>query len=124
MPVVPVVAVAPVVPAVPVVPVAAVVAVIPVVPRVAVVPVVPVVAVVPVVHVVAAVAVDLVAIYCALIKSVLEFAFPVWAALPDYFDYVKDGVQKRALCIILPGLSYCEALIASGLDTPFLAPER
>ena len=42
-------------------------------------------------------AVDLIAIYCALVRSILEYGSPVWAALPEYF--------------------YREALVASGLQT-------
>ena len=44
---------------------------------------------------------DLVSIYCALIRSVLEYAAPVWAALPLYLDnLIESTVQRKALRII------------------------
>ena len=60
---------------------------------------------------------DLIAIYFALIRSVLEYASPVVAALSDYLDGVIEGVQNRALRILLSDPSYRKALIASGLGT-------
>ena len=53
---------------------------------------------------------DLVKIFCALIRSILEYASPVWAALPEYLDNVIESVQRKALCIMLPDLRYGEAL--------------
>ena len=41
----------------------------------------------------------------------------VWAALPEYLSDVVEGVQRKALRIVFPGLSYSEALVASGLQT-------
>ena len=46
---------------------------------------------------------DLVSIYCALIRSVLEYAAPVWAALPLYFDNLIESVQRKDLRIFFPG---------------------
>ena len=43
---------------------------------------------------------DLVSIYCALIRSVLEYAAPVWAALPLYLDNLIESVQRKALRIM------------------------
>ena len=61
-------------------------------------------------------AVDLIAIYCAHVRF-LEYGSPVWAALPEYLSDVVEGVQRKALRIVFPGLSYSEALVASGLQT-------
>ena len=49
--------------------------------------------------------------FCALIRSVLEYASPVWAALPEYLDNVIESVQRKALRIMLPDLSYAEPLL-------------
>ena len=54
---------------------------------------------------------DLYAIYAALIRSILEYCCPVWHhALPLYLSEKLERVQKRALRIIHPGLSYRETL--------------
>ncbi|CAB4019420.1 Hypothetical predicted protein [Paramuricea clavata] len=60
---------------------------------------------------------DLITIYCSVIRSVLEYASPVWAALPDYLSSHLESVQKRALKIIFPDISYYEALQSSKIKT-------
>ena len=60
---------------------------------------------------------DLITIYCSVIRSILEYASPVWADLPDYLCSHLESVQKRALKIIFPGLPYCKALKTSKLKT-------
>lgn len=55
--------------------------------------------------------------YCSLIRSVLEYASLVWAGLPDYLSDLIESVQREALRIILPNLSYDQALVRSGLQT-------
>ena len=60
---------------------------------------------------------DLITIYCSVIRSILEYASPAWADLPDYLCSHLESVQKRALKIIFPGLPYCEALKTSKLKT-------
>jgi len=60
---------------------------------------------------------DLVSIYCALIRSVLEYAAPVWAALPLCLDNLIESVQRKALSIIFPAVDYNSALCQSGLKT-------
>ena len=55
--------------------------------------------------------VDIVHIYCALIRSILEYASAVFAGLPKYLACYLENVQKRVLSIIWPGIS-CE----TGLD--------
>ena len=54
---------------------------------------------------------DLIAIYYALIRPILEYCFPVWrCGLPKHLSEQIENVQKRLLRIILPGRSYCDAL--------------
>ena len=60
---------------------------------------------------------DLITVYCSLIRSVIEYASAVFANLPKYLSNALEGVQKRALRIILPNLHYDEALILSGLPS-------
>ena len=57
---------------------------------------------------------QLVQVYCSIVRSVLEYACPVWAALPKYLDDVIESVQKRALRIVLPNCHYDDALIQFG----------
>ena len=59
----------------------------------------------------------MVRVYCSLIRSVLEYAVPVWAALPECLNELLDSVQKKALKIIFPGHNYISALHISGLDS-------
>ena len=58
---------------------------------------------------------QLVQVYCSIVRSVLEHACPVWAALPKYLDDVIESVQKRALRIVWPNCHYGDALIQSGI---------
>ena len=60
---------------------------------------------------------ELVLVYSSLICSVLEYASPVWANLPEYLSLLIEGVQKKALEIIFPGLPYRDALVHCGLRT-------
>ena len=54
---------------------------------------------------------DLITIYTALIRSLLEYCSVVWHhALPSYLSQELERIQKRALKIIVPALSYSEAL--------------
>ena len=54
-------------------------------------------------------------VYRSIVRSVLEYACPVWAALPKYLGDVIESVQKRALRIVLPNCHYDDALIQSGI---------
>ena len=57
---------------------------------------------------------DLLTIYIALIRSVLEYCCPVWHTnLPSYLSEQIERLQKRVLRIIFPSLSYREALSAA-----------
>ena len=58
---------------------------------------------------------QLVQVYCCIVRSVLEYACPVWAALPKYLHDAIESVQKRALRIVLPNCHYDDALIQSGI---------
>ena len=60
---------------------------------------------------------QLVTVYCSLIRPILEYAAPVWSAIPDCLKAKVEIVQKRAFKIIDPGLSYEESLQKSGLQT-------
>jgi hypothetical protein len=53
---------------------------------------------------------NIVHIYCSVIRSQLEYASPVWSALPKTLSDLIESVQKRALKIAYPTLSYDEAL--------------
>ena len=53
---------------------------------------------------------DLITIYYALIRSMLEYCCTVWhCGLPLYLSEQVEKIKKRALRIILPGRSYGEA---------------
>ena len=53
---------------------------------------------------------DLVAHYCACIRSSLDYACPVFhCALPEYLQAELEGVRKRTLLCIFPGISYKDA---------------
>ena len=56
-------------------------------------------------------------VYCSLVRSVLEHVSPVWAGLPHHLSDLIESVQREALRIILPNLSYDQALVRSGLQT-------
>ena len=57
-------------------------------------------------------------IYTALIRSLLEHCCVVWHhALPSYLSQELERIQKRTLKIIVPALSYSDALQALNLRT-------
>jgi len=62
---------------------------------------------------------DIVHIYCALIRSILEYAPAVFADLPKYLACYLENVQKRVLSnpIIWPGILYETALDKAALST-------
>ena len=60
---------------------------------------------------------DIVIVYCSLIRSILEYACPVWhSGLTLAQSNDIERVQMRCLRIIYPELSYCDALFISGLE--------
>ena len=61
---------------------------------------------------------DLKTVYCSFIRPVLEYACPVWhTSLPKFLTDELEHIQKRALKIIVPHLSYSESLIDLKLPT-------
>ena len=60
---------------------------------------------------------DSVIIYCSIIRSVLEYACPVWhPGLTVKQSDEIERVQRRCLKLIFPASTYDEALIKSGLE--------
>jgi len=60
---------------------------------------------------------DLLAVYCSLIRSILEYASIVYANLPQYLSNALENIEKSALGIILPSMSYSQALHLIGLPS-------
>ena len=60
---------------------------------------------------------DRVIAYCSLVRSILEYACVVFAALQRYLSDSLEIIQKGALAIIFPGSSYSEALNLAGIST-------
>ena len=58
---------------------------------------------------------QLILVYCSIIRSVLEYTSPTWAGLTRHLSDHIESVQKRALKIIFPSLSYEDAHKKSGL---------
>ena len=56
-------------------------------------------------------------VYCSLVRSVVEYASPVWAALPIYLQDMLEAVQKKALYIIFGKMEYKEAMETAGLQS-------
>ena len=61
---------------------------------------------------------ELILFYVTCIRSILEYACPVFhRALPSYLSDDLERLQKRAMKVIYPLLSYTAALKESGLST-------
>ena len=60
---------------------------------------------------------DLVLVYCSIVRSIIEYASPVWAAIPLYLDEFIESVQRKALKIIFGRVDYTEALVLAGLES-------
>ena len=58
---------------------------------------------------------QLIFVYRSIIRSVLEYASTAWAGLTQYLSDHIESIQKRALKIIFPSLSYEDALKKSCL---------
>ena len=58
---------------------------------------------------------NLLAVYCSLIRSILEYASIVFANLPQYLSNAL--IQKSALDIIVPSMPYSQALHLTGLPS-------
>ena len=60
---------------------------------------------------------DIVCAYTSIIRSVLEYACPVWhPGLTKQMYEDSKCVQKRCLKLLFPALSYTESLRKSGLE--------
>ena len=59
---------------------------------------------------------DIVAVYCSLVRPILEYASVCFSNVPKYLPIALERVQKRALAIIFPDLSYKNALQAANLQ--------
>ena len=59
---------------------------------------------------------DIVQIYISFIRSGIEYASPVWSSIPKSLSDLLESVQKRALKIAYPALSYEESLRTSSLQ--------
>ena len=59
---------------------------------------------------------DILCVYCAIIRSVLEYTSVVFANLPQNLSDDLERVQKRALAIIYPNCSYDDALKLAGIE--------
>ena len=57
------------------------------------------------------------AVYCSLIRSILEYGSIVFANLPEYLSNALENIQKNALGIIVPSMSYSRALHLTGLPS-------
>ena len=60
---------------------------------------------------------DLVLVYCSIVRSIVEYASPVWAAIPLYLDELIESVQRKALKMIFGRVDYTEALVLAGLES-------
>jgi hypothetical protein len=61
--------------------------------------------------------VNLIKIYSALIRSILEYGCEVWSnSLPQYHSDYLEKLQKRVMRIIFPGHPYDEALVMAGCE--------
>ena len=68
---------------------------------------------------------DIILIYCAIMRSVLEYACAVWhCGLTANQSDDLERVQRRVLRIIYPNLSYHDALFVSGLERLCVRRER
>ena len=60
---------------------------------------------------------DLVLVYGSIVRSIVEYASPVWAAIPLYLDELTESAQWKALKIIFGRVDYTDALVLAGLES-------
>ena len=56
-------------------------------------------------------------VYYSIVRSIVEYASPVWAATPLYLDELIESVQRKALKIIFGRVDYTEAFVLAGLES-------
>ena len=57
-------------------------------------------------------------VYTSSVRSLLEYALPVWQSIPDYLSDKTESIQKRALKIVFPPAdSYSDALELARMKT-------
>jgi hypothetical protein len=68
---------------------------------------------------------DIVVVYCSIIRSILEYACPVWhCGLSKAQADEIESVQRRCMRALLPDISYDEALFIVGLERLDVRRER
>ena len=68
---------------------------------------------------------DILIVYSSIVRSVLEYASPVWhCGLTQTQNFDIEKVQRRCFKIIFPTLSYKEALKISGFESLSVRRER
>ena len=60
---------------------------------------------------------DLVLVYCSIVRSIVEYASPVWPAIPLYLAELIESVQQKAIKIIFGQVDYTEPLVLAGLES-------
>ena len=68
---------------------------------------------------------DVIPVYSSLIRSILEYACPVWhCGLTKGQSDEIESIQRRCLRIVFPELSYSDALQIAGLEQLSVRRER
>lgn len=60
---------------------------------------------------------DLIVVYCSFVRSRIEYASPTWSNMSSTLSDSLESIQKRALRMIYPDISYSDALAATALET-------
>ena len=60
---------------------------------------------------------DLVLVYYSLVRPVIEYASPIWVALPPYLEDPLESIQREGLRIIFGKTEYADAMAMASLDT-------
>ena len=60
---------------------------------------------------------DLVLVYCSLVRSIMEYAASVWAALISCLEDLLESIQRKALRVIFGKRKYADAMAMASLDT-------
>ena len=56
-------------------------------------------------------------VYCSIVRSIFEYASPVWAAIPLYLDELIESVPRKDLKIIFGRIDHTEVLVLAGLES-------